>query len=121
MRAHIHSWNVTGQRELFSGVTALALFASTCLPLVVAITTIGVYAINGNVFELYLALGFGVLGYVFTKLGRLPRRGDRIVADGYEVRVESVRENRIVAVRIHSSATGEFPRQVDPSESEGRN
>ncbi len=60
-------------------------------------------------------------GYVFTKLGRLPRRGDRIVADGYEVRVESVRENRIVAVRIHSSATGEFPRQVDPSESQGRN
>jgi CBS domain containing-hemolysin-like protein len=60
-------------------------------------------------------------GYVFSKLGRLPKRGDRIVADGYEVRVESVRENRIVAVRIHSSATGEFPRQVDSSESQARN
>ncbi len=60
-------------------------------------------------------------GYVFSELGRLPRRGDRIVADGYEVRVESVRDNRIVAVRIHSSATGEFPRQVDPSESQSRN
>jgi len=41
-------------------------------------------------------------GYVFSELGRLPKRGDRIVANGYEIRVESVRENRIVAVRIHS-------------------
>jgi CBS domain containing-hemolysin-like protein len=48
-------------------------------------------------------------GYVFSELGRLPKRGDRIVADGYEIRVESVRDNRIVAVRIHSRATAEFP------------
>ena len=41
-------------------------------------------------------------GYVFSELGRLPKRGDKIVADGYEVRVESVRENRIVALRIHA-------------------
>ena len=40
-------------------------------------------------------------GYVFSELGRLPKRGDTIRADGYELRVESVRENRIVAVRIH--------------------
>ena len=39
-------------------------------------------------------------GYVFSELGRLPKRGDRIRADGHEIRVESVRENRIVAVRI---------------------
>jgi len=44
-------------------------------------------------------------GYVFSELGRLPKRGDRIMANGYEIRVESVRENRIVAVRIHGSAT----------------
>ncbi len=60
-------------------------------------------------------------GYVFSELGRLPRRGDRIVADGYEIRVESVRENRIVAVRIHGSPTGEFPRQAPSSESTSRN
>jgi CBS domain containing-hemolysin-like protein len=60
-------------------------------------------------------------GYVFSELGRLPKRGDRIVANGYEVRVESVRENRIVAVRIHHSATGEFPRQQGASESQARN
>jgi CBS domain containing-hemolysin-like protein len=41
-------------------------------------------------------------GYVFSQLGRLPKRGDMIRADGYEIRVESVRENRIVAVRIHA-------------------
>jgi magnesium and cobalt exporter, CNNM family len=41
-------------------------------------------------------------GYVFSELGRLPKRGDKIQANGYEIRVESVRDNRIVAVRIHS-------------------
>jgi CBS domain containing-hemolysin-like protein len=39
-------------------------------------------------------------GYVFNQLGRLPRRGDTISANGYSIRVESVRENRIEAVRI---------------------
>jgi CBS domain containing-hemolysin-like protein len=43
-------------------------------------------------------------GYVFGELGRLPKRGDLIAADGYEIRVESVRENRIEAVRIHASS-----------------
>jgi CBS domain containing-hemolysin-like protein len=43
-------------------------------------------------------------GYVFGELGRLPKRGDLITADGYEIRVESVRENRIEAVRIHVTA-----------------
>jgi len=42
-------------------------------------------------------------GYVFGELGRLPKRGDVISADGFEIRVESVRENRIDAVRIHAS------------------
>jgi CBS domain containing-hemolysin-like protein len=40
-------------------------------------------------------------GYVFSELGRLPRRGDKVRANGYELRVESVRDNRIVAIRIH--------------------
>jgi CBS domain containing-hemolysin-like protein len=39
-------------------------------------------------------------GFVFNELGRLPRRGDTISANGYSIRVESVRENRIEAVRI---------------------
>jgi CBS domain containing-hemolysin-like protein len=44
-------------------------------------------------------------GYVFSELGRLPKRGDTVLADGYTIRVESVRENRIVAVRIGPPAT----------------
>lgn len=44
-------------------------------------------------------------GYVFSELGRLPKRGDRIQANGLEIRVESVRENRIVAVRIKPVTT----------------
>ncbi len=39
-------------------------------------------------------------GLVFNDLGRLPKRGDKINVDGYELRVESVRENRIVLVRV---------------------
>jgi len=39
-------------------------------------------------------------GYVFGELGRLPKRGDTIVSDGYTIRVEAVRENRVEAVRI---------------------
>jgi putative tricarboxylic transport membrane protein len=38
------------------------------LPLIISISTIGIYAGNGNVLELYLALFFGVLGYVFRKV-----------------------------------------------------
>jgi len=39
-------------------------------------------------------------GFVFGQLGRLPKRGDTIQHNGYSIRVESVRENRIEAVRI---------------------
>ncbi len=39
-------------------------------------------------------------GFVFGELGRLPKRGDMVRANGYSLRVESVRENRIEAVRI---------------------
>jgi CBS domain containing-hemolysin-like protein len=43
-------------------------------------------------------------GYVFDELGRLPKRGDEVDKDGYNIRVESVRENRVEAVRIRPSA-----------------
>ncbi|MGI8845267.1 MAG: hemolysin family protein, partial [Thermoleophilaceae bacterium] len=39
-------------------------------------------------------------GFVFGELGRLPKRGDMVRSDGYSLRVEAVRENRIEAVRI---------------------
>ncbi len=47
-------------------------------------------------------------GFVFAELGRLPKRGDSIRANGYSIRVESVRQNRIEAVRIRE--------RRDPSE-----
>ncbi len=53
-------------------------------------------------------------GFVFAELGRLPRRGDTVNADGFSIRVESVRENRIEAVRIRER------RAVAPREREGR-
>ncbi len=46
--------------------------------------------------EAYNSVG----GYVFGELGRLPKRGDMVHANGYSLRVEAVRENRVEAVRI---------------------
>jgi len=45
-------------------------------------------------------------GFVFGELGRLPKRGDTITHNGYSIRVESVRENRIEAVRIRDRRAG---------------
>ncbi len=50
-------------------------------------------------------------GFVFAELGRLPKRGDTIAANGYSIRVESVRQNRIEAVRIR--------RRRDPANASG--
>jgi CBS domain containing-hemolysin-like protein len=45
-------------------------------------------------------------GFVFGQLGRLPKRGDTVTHNGYSIRVESVRENRIEAVRIRERRAG---------------
>lgn len=42
-------------------------------------------------------------GFVFADLGRLPKRGDTVTTNGFSIRVESVRENRIEAVRIRET------------------
>jgi CBS domain containing-hemolysin-like protein len=49
-------------------------------------------------------------GFVFAQLGRLPKRGDTVTANGYSIRVESVRENRIEAVRIRERRAAAQPR-----------
>ena len=59
--------------------------------------------------EAYNSIG----GLVFNDLGRLPKRGDKIDVDGYELRVESVRENRVVLVRVR-----ERPASVEMEESQ---
>jgi magnesium and cobalt exporter, CNNM family len=58
-------------------------------------------------------------GFVFGELGRLPRRGDTVKANGYSIRVESVRENRIEAVRIRERgpAAASSQRATDGSDS----
>jgi CBS domain containing-hemolysin-like protein len=61
-------------------------------------------------------------GFIFGELGRLPKRGDMVRANGYSLRVESVRENRIEAVRIrdHGDETpardGLPPAEAEPVE-----
>jgi len=54
-------------------------------------------------------------GFVFGELGRLPKRGDMVHSNGYSLRVESVRENRIEAVRIrhHGDPDGTAPAAVE--------
>jgi CBS domain containing-hemolysin-like protein len=39
-------------------------------------------------------------GLVLHELGRMPQRGDTLAVEGYRIRVESVRDNRIITVRI---------------------
>jgi CBS domain containing-hemolysin-like protein len=63
----------------------------------VAITDLADYGLHLPVdSDAYNSVG----GFVFGELGRLPKRGDTIQHNGYSIRVESVRENRIEAVRI---------------------
>jgi CBS domain containing-hemolysin-like protein len=69
----------------------------------VAITDLQDYGLELQVdSDAYNSVG----GFVFGELGRLPRRGDSIQHDGYSIRVESVRENRIEAVRIRERRAG---------------
>jgi len=56
-------------------------------------------------------------GFVFGELGRLPKRGDMVRADGYSLRVESVRENRIDAVRIRDHGEAPPLAESEPRES----
>ncbi len=63
----------------------------------VAVTDLADYGLDLPVdSDAYNSVG----GFVFAELGRLPRRGDTVNADGFSIRVESVRENRVEAVRI---------------------
>jgi CBS domain containing-hemolysin-like protein len=63
----------------------------------VAITDLADYGLDLPVdSDAYNSVG----GFVFGELGRLPKRGDVVTHNGYSIRVESVRENRIEAVRI---------------------
>ena len=65
-------------------------------------------------------------GFVFGELGRLPKRGDMVRVNGYSLRVESVRENRIEAVRIRDheprahNGPGRGPRPVERAASTPR-
>ncbi len=57
-------------------------------------------------------------GFVFAELGRLPKRGDTIAANGYSIRVESVRQNRIEAVRIRERRAPAESSAAEPSRGE---
>jgi CBS domain containing-hemolysin-like protein len=62
--------------------------------------------------EAYNSVG----GFIFGELGRLPKRGDLIRANGYSLRVEAVRENRIDAVRIRDHGPPERAGGPRPAE-----
>jgi CBS domain containing-hemolysin-like protein len=73
----------------------------------VAVTDLADYGLHLPVdSDAYNSIG----GFVFAELGRLPRRGDTVTSNGFSIRVESVRDNRIESVRIRER------RQVHPSE-----
>jgi putative tricarboxylic transport membrane protein len=49
-------------------VRLLYIPSGILMPLILAISTIGLYAINGNPVELYFGLIFGIMGYIFRKV-----------------------------------------------------
>jgi putative tricarboxylic transport membrane protein len=60
---------------IFGGLIATRLFAqalrlprSLLMPIIIAFTVIGCYLIQNSIFDVYLMLGFGVLGYFMEKL-----------------------------------------------------
>ena len=77
----------------------------------VPITDLADYGVDLPVdSEAYNSVG----GFIFGELGRLPKRGDMVQANGYSLRVESVRENRIEAVRIRDRTdSGQRERDED--------
>ncbi|MEN3367329.1 MAG: putative tricarboxylic transport rane protein [Burkholderiales bacterium] len=48
-------------------VRLLYIPSGILFPLIVAISVVGTYAVNGSMVELYLVLFFGVIGYLFEK------------------------------------------------------
>jgi CBS domain containing-hemolysin-like protein len=76
----------------------------------VAVTDLADYGLHLPVdTDAYNSVG----GFVFAQLGRLPKRGDTINANGFTIRVESVRENRIEAVRIRERRPATAPQRSD--------
>jgi CBS domain containing-hemolysin-like protein len=94
----------------------------------VAVTDLADYGLDLPVdSDAYNSIG----GFVFAELGRLPRRGDTVTADGFSIRVESVRDNRVEAVRIREraprprrdggeTASPERPRDREPERARDR-
>jgi len=58
-------------------------------------------------------------GLVFGELGRLPKRGDMVRVGQYSLRVESVRENRIEAVRIRDHGPDSVEQEQASAEERG--
>ena len=42
---------------------------SVLLPLIIVLSIVGTYTINSNIYDIYLMLGFGILGYFFKVYG----------------------------------------------------
>jgi CBS domain containing-hemolysin-like protein len=57
-------------------------------------------------------------GLVFTRLGRLPRTGDSVEADGWQLTVEATRGTRVVLVAIEPA---DLPKFRDTDEQRARN
>lgn len=51
---------------MFSSILRLPF--SIIAPVIIVVCLIGAYTISGRMFDVYLALGFGIIGYLFKKL-----------------------------------------------------
>jgi CBS domain containing-hemolysin-like protein len=73
----------------------------------------------GHGVELHEEAVKSVGGLVFTRLGRVPRTGDSVVADGWELTVEATRGTRVVLVAIDPARPADLGAGPDDDESGG--
>ena len=60
---------------VFGGIIATKLFANILrlaqvqlMPLIIALTVVGIYSFENSIFNVYLMLGFGLFGYALERL-----------------------------------------------------
>jgi putative tricarboxylic transport membrane protein len=63
--ASMYLGNLAG---LFVVLTCVPLFASIFAPVIIVICAVGAYTVHNAMFDVWLMVGFGLLGYLFKKL-----------------------------------------------------
>lgn len=81
-------------------------------PVIIVVCLIGAYTISGKMFDVYLALGFGILGYLFKKLDYpiAPLIFSMVLGDKAE---DAFRQSMLMSGRVSFGVRRQRPRWDD--------